>query len=79
MEETLAEIEKSLTEMRVTLMADGYTLSVAHSPDGLDVQISAGTEACEDCLIPKPLMVNMIRSKLPDPGLAITVRYPADS
>ena len=79
MKATLAEIEESLTDMRTMLMADGYALSLAESPDGLDVRISAGVDACEDCLIPKPLMVDLIRSKLPDPGQAITVHYPTDS
>ena len=63
------------------LQADGYSLEVGLEGDGLHVEIVAGPEACEDCLIPKDMFTPMIASTLNSKGLAfeqITLVYPND-
>lgn len=64
------------------LEADGYSLQVGLGDgDGLHMEIVAGPEACEDCLIPKEMFVPMIVSTLNSKGLAfeqVTLVYPND-
>ncbi len=64
------------------LEADGYSLQVGLADgDGLHVEIVAGPEACEDCLIPKEMFTPMIASTLDSKGLAfeqINLVYPND-
>ena len=63
------------------LQADGYSLEVGFDGDSLHVEIVAGPEACEDCLIPKDMFTPMIASTLNSKGLAfeqITLVYPND-
>ena len=64
------------------LEADGYSLQVGLADgDGLCVEIVAGPEACDDCLIPKEMFTPMIGSTLESKGLAfeqITLVYPND-
>ena len=64
------------------LEADGYSLQVGLAEgNGLHLEIVAGPEACEDCLIPKEMFTPMIASTLNSKGLAfdqITLVYPND-
>ena len=64
------------------LDADGYSLQVGLADGGgLHVEIVAGPEACEDCLIPKEMFTPMIVSTLNSKGLAfeqVTLVYPND-
>jgi len=64
------------------LEADGYSLQVGLvDGEGLHVEIVAGPEACEDCLIPKEMFTPMIASTLNSKGLdfdQITLVYPND-
>lgn len=64
------------------LEADGYSLQVRLADgDGLHLEIVAGSDACEDCLIPKEMFRPMIASTLNSQGLAfeqITLVYPND-
>ena len=64
------------------LQADGYSLQVGLADgDGLQVEIVAGPDACEDCLIPKEMFTPMIISTLNSKGLAfekVTLVYPND-
>ena len=64
------------------LEADGYSLQVGlEDADGLYVEIVAGPDACEDCLIPKEMFTSMIVSTLDSKGLAfeqVTLVYPND-
>lgn len=64
------------------LAADGYSLVVnVLDGDGLVVEIVAGPDACEDCLIPKEMFVGMLASRLSAEGVAfseLTLVYPTD-
>jgi hypothetical protein len=70
-----------LEPVSAALAADGYELSAAVDSGALMVRIAAGPDACEDCLVPKDMMVEMIRNVLHGSGLEPTrleVTYPND-
>jgi hypothetical protein len=71
--------ENALAGLRSTLEADDYRMAVAESGDGVEVTITAGPAACEDCLVPKPIMRNILHAALGVPEDAIVLRYPADA
>ena len=52
--------EAQLEQLRETLQADDYRLDVDVNGDAADVAIIAGPNACEECLVPKPLMQSML-------------------
>ena len=52
------------------LAADGYALEVSRSASGgLRVEIVAGPDACEDCLIPREMFTGMLSSRLTSEGV----------
>ena len=71
--------ESALTGLRSTLEADDYRMAVSESGDGVEVTITAGPQACEDCLVPKPIMRNILHAALGVPEDAIVLTYPADA
>jgi hypothetical protein len=73
------KIDKSaLDNLEKTLAADDYRLAVAESGSGARVRITAGPEACADCLVPKPLMRSVLHTALGVPEEEITLIYPED-
>lgn len=62
------------------LAADGYTLEVSGADSGgLVVEIVAGPDACEECLIPKEMFAGMLSSRLNSEGMEVsdlTLVYP---
>jgi hypothetical protein len=78
----VAAVESALTPISGALAADGYELAVSQpSGDLLRVQISAGPEACEECLIGKSMMQSMIETALKSAGLQVPpldVVYPVE-
>lgn len=71
--------EAALDGVRGTLAADGYRLTTNPTGSGIEVRITAGPDACADCLVPKPLMRGVLRSALGVPEHEITLIYPADA
>ena len=71
--------EARLEQMRSTLAVDGYHLSVEESGSGFDVRITAGPEACADCLVPKNVMASILRPILDAGDEEIRLFYPADA
>ncbi len=71
--------ENALSGLRSTLEADDYRMAVAESGEGVEVTITAGPDACADCLVPKPIMRNILHAALGVPEDAIVLRYPADA
>lgn len=74
-------VEQALQPMQLALAADGYSLIVEMSNEMLHVKVEAGSNACADCLIPKDLMSEMIRSRLEDEqfgmgGRLLKLSYP---
>jgi hypothetical protein len=70
--------ETALDGLRSTLAADDYALAVTGSGSGVEVRITAGPDACADCLVPKPIMRSMLAPALGVPEDAIALVYPAD-
>jgi hypothetical protein len=71
--------ESALAGLRSTLEADGYRMAVTESGSSVEVKIIAGPEACADCLVPKPIMRNILHAALGVPEDAIVLTYPADA
>jgi hypothetical protein len=58
-------VEKALSGLRETYQADGYDLHVENVSSGVaKIRISAGPNACEECLVPKPIAINIIKTTL---------------
>jgi hypothetical protein len=60
------------------LEADGYQLAIEEAGARLAVVITAGPDACEDCLVPKDLMRSMLSSELGVDAATIDITYPVD-
>jgi hypothetical protein len=60
------------------LKADGYDLAIDERDARLAVVITAGPDACEDCLVPKDLMRGMLSSELGVDAAIIDITYPTD-
>lgn len=71
--------ENALSGLRSTLEADDYRMAVAEAGSAVEVTITAGPNACEDCLVPKPIMRNILHAALGVPEDAIVLTYPADA
>ncbi|UOR01792.1 hypothetical protein MUN77_00240 [Leucobacter allii] len=65
-----------LDELRATLAADGYGLEVVPGERGFLVTVSSADGVCDDCLVPKPLLVSMLQPVLGVPAEGIELRYP---
>jgi hypothetical protein len=61
-----------------TLEADGYQLAIEELDSRLSVTITAGPDACEDCLVPKDLMRGILSQQLGIDGGMIDITYPVD-
>jgi len=58
-------IETHLAGFREGLVADGYDIRVDDFADGIArLRITAGGDACAECLVPKNVMVPMLESAL---------------
>ena len=60
------------------LEADGYHMAIEGTDAKLSVVITAGPDACADCLVPKDLMRAMLGSELGVDGSVIDITYPVD-
>ena len=54
----------SSSEISATLAADGYHLQIAEAGGRVRVTITAGPEACADCLVPENLMRGILGQAL---------------
>jgi hypothetical protein len=61
-----------------TLEADGYHMAIEELDSRLAVTITAGPDACEDCLVPKDLMRGILSQQLGVDGESIDITYPVD-
>jgi hypothetical protein len=62
---TTAALDDALRGFRDTLASDGYALSWSVTDqDGVVVRISAGADACADCLVPMPVMEAIMSNAL---------------
>jgi hypothetical protein len=70
--------ESVIAGLRATLAADDYGMDVRPDGAGVEVRISAGPEACAECLVPKPIMLSVLQGALGVPGEAIALVFPGD-
>jgi hypothetical protein len=70
--------ETGLAPLRATLEADDYRMDVTEDGDRIAVRISAGPQACADCLVPKPILADIVRRAINEPDRPIDVTYPAE-
>ncbi|MGH3318644.1 MAG: hypothetical protein ACRDN9_00425 [Streptosporangiaceae bacterium] len=68
--------EAGLRELRSSLGADGYVVEVDEGGGRVGVRISATSEACPDCLVPKDLMRRFFQQALGVPEHSIDLTYP---
>jgi hypothetical protein len=68
--------ELGLATLRQALETDGYLLDLEERAERLVVSISATPQACDDCLVPKPVMLVMIEQALGVPQQSIDLIYP---
>lgn len=66
-------------EIAATLAADGYQMQIAETADRVTVTITAGPEACADCLVPENLMRGILGQALGVPENTIDLTYPEGS
>jgi hypothetical protein len=79
---TSAAVTAALAPLRDMLALDGYGLSLTERGDELVARITAGPEACEDCLVPKTIMAAHIERALLEALLEVpSVRlvYPTEA
>lgn len=78
-------IEGLLSPMADTLRADGYVLDVRSTAhDHLELVVTAGPDACEDCLVPPAVFQGIVADSLAKGGVnlppdVISVVYPSES
>jgi hypothetical protein len=68
-----------LADVRRTLEADGFHLDAREDGDGLHVTVTADPGTCDDCLVPKDVLRQILRRALGIPVESIGVTYPHDS
>ena len=68
-----------LQAIQASLEADGYVMEVHEDGGRVAVRISATPEACEDCLVPKPLMRGILGQALGVDENSIDLTYPPEA
>lgn len=74
-------IKDSLKATYEGLEAAGFALELDVADEHLDMVISAKEGACEECLVPKTLFIQMVTDELAEGGHSfkdINVTYPID-
>ena len=70
--------EERAVALTSALEADGYHMAIEGTDAKLSVVITAGPDACADCLVPKDLMRGMLSHELGVDAALIDITYPAD-
>ena len=63
-------------EFATVLDADGYDLELEQSEAGVRAQVSARSDACEDCLVPKAVFAAVLAKACDVDVSRVTVTYP---
>jgi hypothetical protein len=72
---------RAIHQTRDGLAAAGYAIDVEAPAGELVFSVRAQDGACEDCLVPKPIFVDILGRELADAGLQVAsfqVVYPLD-
>ena len=70
---------EALAPLVSALEADGYSADIGEQPDVVTFRITAGPEACEDCLSPRVIMEPTITNVLRQAGFSqrLELTYPS--
>lgn len=68
-------MNERLQALRTGLETDGYGLEVSEG-ERVAVRITAGPDACADCLVPEPIMREVLSQALEVPSDRIDITYP---
>lgn len=77
----LAAADQAISETRKSLEASGFSVACADTGGVLTISLTAGPEACADCLVPRAVLESIVGRELAERGvqaLGIRVVYPAD-
>jgi hypothetical protein len=66
-----SRVRLALDPLVQALEADGYSLDVAGAGEELELSVVAGPAACAECLVPKPLMQQLMAQALADAGVEV--------
>jgi hypothetical protein len=71
-------ITEALAPLVSALQADGYDATIEESPEIIAFRITAGLDACSDCLSPRSVVAPLITSALRDAGYSqrLDLSYP---
>lgn len=80
MDDIETALEGPLNQLRTMLGADGYDLAWRQTgPDSIGLEVVAGEDACDECLVPKAVMLGIVSNLLSPAGVtASELVYPAD-
>ena len=67
-----------MADIATMLAADGYHLAVAENGHRVELTVSPGPDACEDCLVPKDVFRGIASHQLGIDGDLIDISYPVD-
>lgn len=70
--------QTQIDALRGSLEADDYHLSLEVSGDGANAVITAGPDACAECLVPKDLMKQMLAPMIGVDAGRIEMTYPVE-
>lgn len=70
--------QTQLDALRGSLEADDYHLSLDIEGDAATAVITAGPDACAECLVPKELMTRMLSPMIGVPAERIDMTYPVE-
>ena len=76
----LSAADQAISETRRSLEASGFGVVCAHDGEVLTVSLSAGPDACAECLVPRPVLEAIVGRELAERGVAVAgvrVIYPA--
>jgi hypothetical protein len=65
------QLSEALRPLAETLACDGYAVTAELAHDVVLVRVTAGPNACEECLVPKGIMGEIVAQALGDAGLGI--------
>lgn len=70
--------QAQLDALRQSLEADDYHLALEVTDDNAVATITAGPDACAECLVPKDLMKRMLSPMIGIDAERIEMNYPVD-
>lgn len=63
-------LANALNGIRETLLLEGFMLTFSQPEEGvIDIAIIPGPDACLECLVPKPILEEMITDELDKHGI----------